>query len=125
VLSANLFQSRNLGSDGDLVSVDLDLGDVEVVLSSQLDSEGSGRNVGDVVGRDGLVLVSVLLPCGIVEVVGQLGVMESLVGEHDVEVAQSILALIGSVGDDDSLDDGGSIEVDLEPFLGSILGVVE
>jgi len=124
-LSANLFQSRNVGSDGDLVSVDLDLGDVEVVLSSQLDSEGSGRNVGDVVGRDGLVLVSVLLPCGIVEVVGQLGVMESLVGEHDVEVAQSILALIGSVGDDDSLDDGGSIEVDLEPFLGSILGVVE
>jgi len=121
----------SVSREGDLTghsnvgSIDLDLGDMEVVLSGQLDSEGAGKDVGNVEGEDGLVVMSVLLPDGMVQVLGQSTVVEGRGSEQDVEVAQSLLALIGSVLDDDSIHHLGGIKVHLPPFLVGIVGVVE
>jgi len=45
--------------------------------------------------------------------------------QHHVEVAESVLAAVSSVGENDSGDNLGSVEFDSPPLLGSIVGVVE
>jgi len=108
-----------------LDSNDLDFSNVKVVLSSQLDSERSGGNPWNVEFEDLLVVVSMLFPGSVVDILVEGSVVERAHAQHDVKVAQSVLAHILSVLDDDLLDDNGSVELDLPPGLVVIIGVVE
>jgi len=88
---------------------------VEVVLRGELDSEAVGSDVGDIESVNRLVSMLMLMPLGVIDGLLKRSVGEGPSGQQDVEVAQSILAHILSVLDDDSLNDSGSIELNLPP----------
>jgi len=85
----------------DLRSVDLNIGHVEEVISTQLHLKGLSNDSWNVDGVDLLMVSSVLLPHSSVEGILQISLRVVISKQHDIEVAQSVLTAICSVGDDD------------------------
>jgi len=81
--------------------------------------------MGNIELKDLFMVLSMLLPDGMLDVSSKRSVMEWLRTQHNVKVAQSILAHILSVVENDLGDHLGSFKIHLPPGLTILIGVRE